>query len=148
MHTRRAAVAAVFLAFFLTSTAHASNFCLSFGSARVVASGLTIPVKGTCTTFNGFYANRPGLLLAGDVCRSSNGTTFLFNTFTQFNKLPDTLAGTWAASNGAGSGNECSSAGCNSFAVAVTKCPLGVPIPADLPGFESETPSSFLTQEP
>ena len=138
-------VAAVALTLFLASSAHAANFCVSFGGAQVIASGLILPVKGTCSAFNGFYANKPGLLLAGDVCRSSNGTTFLFNTFTQFNGLPDSLAGTWVASSGAGSGKECTSATCLSFNVAVIKCPNNVTVPADLMDIESETSSPDLT---
>jgi len=133
--------------FLLTSTAHANNFCVSFGGARIVASGLTIPVKGTCASFNGFYANKAGLLLAGDICRSSDGTTVLFNTFTQAGGLPDTLAGKWGASSGAGSGNECSSASCSPFAVTVTKCPSNVTVPANVSDFESEAPSPFPTTE-
>jgi hypothetical protein len=106
----------------LSSIANASNFCASFGMAKVVASGLTLPPKDTCVAFNGFIANQPGVLLAGDVCRSSNGATFLFNTFTQSQNLPDSLAGTWSASTGSGLGKECSNNGCTSFAVTVTKC--------------------------
>jgi hypothetical protein len=138
-------MAGVALTLLLASSAHATNFCVSFGGAQIVASGLILPAKGACSAFNGFFANKAGLLLAGDVCRSSNGTTFLFNTFTQFNALPDTLAGTWAASSGAGSGNECSSARCLSFNVAVTKCPNNVKVPADLSGSEAEVFSPALT---
>src|ERR1019366_1636431 len=118
----------------------------SFGGAHVVASGLTIPIKGTCTSFNGFYANQANFLLAGDICKSSDGSTVLFNTFTQFNGKPDSLVGKWSTSTGTGSGNECNST-CTAFTVTVTKCPDNVPIPHDLPGFESETSSPFLTAE-
>ena len=139
------------LALLTTSTARASNFCLSFGAAKVVASGLTIPAKGTCAAFNGYYLKKPGFLLAGDVCKSSDGTTVLFNTFTQFNGLPDSLVGSWSTSSGTGSGNECTSANCLAFGVAVTKCPNSVPVPAvraDLLNFESRSASTFSTQEP
>jgi len=145
MKTRGIWIAAGALTLLLASNARATNFSVSFGGAQIVASGLILPVKGACSAFNGFFANKPGLLLAGDVCRSSSGTTFLFNTFTQFNALTDTLAGTWAASSGAGSGNECSSARCLAFNVAVIKCPINVKVPADLSGSEAEVSSPGLT---
>jgi hypothetical protein len=132
-----AAMAAVILS--IASAVHAANFCASFGGAQVAATGLTLPASGNCAAFNGFYRNNKGLLLAGDVCRSSNGTTFLFNLFTQSNGLPDSLAGTWVASSGKGSGQECFSSPCLSFNVTVTKCPATVTIPANLSSFESET---------
>lgn len=133
------------LVLMLSSAAYAANFCVSFGGAQVVASGLILPAKGTCAAFNGFVANEPGLLIAGDICRSSDATTFLFNTFTQFNGVPDTFAGTWSVSTGTGSGHECSSGPCLSFAVAVTKCPAGVKVPKDIAGFDSDSAPAALT---
>ena len=129
------------------SAAHAANFCVSFGGGHAVASGFVVPTKGTCSAFNGYYMNRPGFLLAGDLCRSSDGTTFLFNLFTQLNSMPDSIAGTWVAANGTGSGKECTSANCFPFDVKVTKCPTNAPIPKPAPGFHSESSSSFLTEE-
>ncbi len=140
MKMKMATLVAVSLTLLLRSSAYASNFCVSFGGAQVVVSGLVLPAKGTCAAFNGFVANKPGLLMSGDVCRSSDATTFLFNTFTQFNGLPDSFAGTWSASSGTGSGEECSSSPCIPFAVAVTKCPASVKIPNDVVGFESASP--------
>ena len=122
MKIRTIISASIAASFFAATVVHAANFCVSFGGAQVVATGLTLPARGVCVAFNGFTANKAGILLAGDVCRSSNGTIFLFNTFTQSQNVPDSLAGSWAASNGTGSGNECSNAGCTSFAVKVTKC--------------------------
>jgi hypothetical protein len=145
MKMKMAMLAGVSLALLLRSTAYATNFCVSFGGAQVVASGLVLPAKGNCAAFNGFIANKPGLLMSGDVCRSSDATTLLFNTFTQFNGLPDSFAGTWSASNGTGSGEECSSGPCISFAVAVTKCPANVKIPNDVVGFEAEDSAPALT---
>ncbi len=142
-----AAVVAVILMMWLSAIAQATNFCVSFGTAHIVASGLTIPVKGTCFAFNGFYANKAGFLLAGDICKSSDGTTVLFNTFTQFQGKPDSLVGTWSTSNGMGSGNECNSS-CVAFSVAVTKCPAKVTVPAERTGFEAEAPANFLTEMP
>ena len=143
-------VAVIALTFFIAPAANAANFCLAFGTARVAASGLTLPVKGACAAFNGFYLGRSGFLLAGEVCRSSDGSTYLFNTFTQFMGRPDSLVGTWAASSGNGSGTECSTAPCVTFAVAVIKCPNNVNVPSALLNFESEIPSetssSSLTQ--
>jgi hypothetical protein len=133
---------AVFLC--LSSIADAANFCATFGGAQVVATGLTLPAKGTCVAFNGFTANKAGVLLAGDVCRSSNGTTFLFNTFTQSQNVPDSLAGSWAASDGTGTGNECSNTGCTSFAVKVTKCGA-ITVPA-APVSEDASPLSITAQ--
>jgi hypothetical protein len=112
----------------LTSAAFGGNFCANFGSAQIVASGLSIPGKGTCKAFNGFISNEPGLLLAGDVCKSSDGTTILFNTFTQLGTTY-TLAGTWAASSGIGSGNQCSPSACVPFDVTVAKCPKTIVLP-------------------
>ena len=123
------AIVATIFAVVLAGIARASNFCVSFGGAHIVASGLTIPVKGTCLAFNGFYANKAGFLLAGDICKSSDGTTVLFNTFTQFQGKPDSLVGTWSTSTGTGSGNECNST-CSAFTVTVTKCPTKVTLPA------------------
>jgi hypothetical protein len=145
MKTKIATLTAMLLTLMLSSAAYAANFCVSFGGAQVVASGLILPAKGTCGAFNGFVANEPGLLIAGDVCRSSDATTFLFNTFTQFNGAPDTFAGTWSASTGTGSGQECSSGPCISFAVAVTKCSAGVKIPKDIVGFDSESSPGAVT---
>ena len=147
MKTKTATLTAMLLTLILSPAAYAANFCVSFGGAQVVASGLILPAKGSCAAFNGFIANKPGLLIAGDVCRSSDATTFLFNTFTQFNGLPDSFAGTWAASTGAGSGQECSSGPCISFVVAVTKCPTGVKVPNDVVGSELADPSSAVTTE-
>ncbi len=104
-----------------------------------------MPAKGSCAAFNGFFRNRTGLLLAGDVCRSSNGTTFLFNLFTQTAGLTDSLAGTWAAATGKGSGMECFNTPCLSFAVTVTKCPATVTIPADLATSVGQVGTSGLT---
>jgi hypothetical protein len=147
MKTPIATLAAVALMLALSSSAHAANFCVSFGSAHIVASGLVLPAKGTCTSFNGFYTNKNGLLLAGEVCKSSNGTTFLFNTFTQFNsQLPDSLVGKWTAASGKGTGTECTSAACNSFTVTVTKC-SNVTISGDLSGFDAPGTQPFLTTE-
>lgn len=135
------------IALSLSSIAHAANFCAAFGGANIVASGLVLPAKGTCTSFNGFYTKPSGLLLAGEVCRSSNGTTFLFNTFTQFNsQLPDSLVGKWSASSGQGKGIECTSAVCNPFTVTVRTC-KDVTIPSDLSGLESAVSTPFLTTE-
>ena len=145
MKMKMATLAAVLLTLLLRSTAYATNFCVSFGNAQVVASGLILPAKGTCAAFNGFFPKKPGLLIAGDVCRSSDATTLLFNLFSQFNGLPDSFAGTWSASTGTGSGQECSSGPCTSFAVAVTKCPAIEPIPKDVVGFESEDSASGIT---
>jgi len=148
------AAAVVALIVTLGSDVHAANFCASFGSvnpAQAEAVGLTLPAKGSCAAFNGFYRNRAGILLAGDVCRSSNGTTFLFNLFTQTsNGLTDTLTGTWSAATGRGLGRECFSTPCLSFSVAVTKCPANVtiPVPADISGFQAETSSPMTTDEP
>jgi hypothetical protein len=147
MKIRSTTVAAATLMLFLASAAYATSVCLFFGTAHIVASGLTIPVKGTCASFNGYYANQAGFLLAGDICKSSDGTTVLFNTFTQFSGKPDSLVGKWATSTGSGSGTECNSA-CTAFPVTVTKCASNVPVPTDLPGFESDVSSTFLTQEP
>jgi hypothetical protein len=147
MRITATAMAAVILS--IGSAAHAANFCASFGAAQVAATGLTLPASGNCAAFNGFYRNNKGLLLAGDVCRSSNGTTFLFNLFTQSNGLPDSLAGTWVASSGKGSGQECFASPCLSFSVTVTKCPATLTIPANLSSFESETsPLSQTTGDP
>jgi hypothetical protein len=132
-----AAVAAVILS--TASAAYAANFCALFGGAQVVGSGLILPASGTCAAFNGFYSSGTGLL-AGDVCRSSNGTTFLFNLFTQYKGVPDSLAGTWVASSGKGSGLECFTSPCLSFNVTVKKCPATVTIPANLSRFELEAP--------
>jgi len=146
MKTRTAPIAAVALVLLLTSTAHAKNFCVTFGGADVAASGLTIPANGACTAFNGFISNEPGVLLAGDLCKSSDGTTVLFNTFSEFGTQTDSLAGTWATASGSGSGNECFGGSCSTFTVTVIKCPKSVPVPDVLSGPESEAPSSFLTQ--
>jgi hypothetical protein len=148
MKTKTASLACTIVALAIAASAHAANLCVSFGGAHIVASGATVPVKGTCASFNGFYANKAGFLLAGDICKSSDGTTVRFNTFTQFQGKPDSLVGSWSTSNGSGSGNECTSTGCNAFAVTVTKCPTKVVVPADVPGFEVETSSTFLTEEP
>jgi hypothetical protein len=137
------------------SLAHATNFCVSFGGARVVASGLVVPLRGTCTSFNGFYANQANVLLAGDICRSSDNTTVLFNTFTQFNGKPDSLVGKWSAATGTGFGNECNSV-CTAFTVTVTKCAKVIPIPQDLSDLQSEqqpdqgdaAPQFLTTEEP
>jgi hypothetical protein len=139
------AVGTFALMLFLAPAAHAANFCASFGAAQVVASGLTLPAKGTCAAFNGFYRNFAGVLLAGDVCRSSSGTTYLFNLFTQHNGVADSLAGTWNASTGTGSGNECFATPCLSFSVKVTKCPATVTIPASISDLQSETASPTPT---
>jgi len=142
--------AAIALTLVLASAAEAANFCVSLGGGHAVASDFIVPTKGICTAFNGFYSNLPGVLLAGDLCRSSDGTTFLFNLFTQVNGMPDSIVGTWSSTNGKGSGKECTSASANclTFDVAVTRCPGNVPIPHNAPGFEAESSSSFLTQEP
>ena len=145
MKMKIAGLTVMLLTLTLSSAAYAANFCVSFGGAQVVVSGLILPAKGTCAAFNGFVANKPGLLIAGDVCRSSDATTFLFNTFTQFNGLPDTFAGTWSAATGTGSGQECSSGPCISFVVAVTKCAASVKIPKDIVGFDSEIPPGAVT---
>ncbi len=143
-------VAAMLLA---ASSSHAANFCLTLGSAQVVASGLTIPVKGTCASFNGFYRgpSNAGLLLAGDICKSSDGSTVIFNTFTQHNGQPDSLVGAWLTAKGTGSGNECTAgAKCLAFAVTVTKCPANPPIPAvraELP-LQEQSSATFTTEEP
>ncbi len=144
---KRIAVSAIALTFLLTSKALASNVCFLFGTSTVAASGLILPTKGTCTSFNGFFPNQPGTLLAGDVCRSSNGSTFLFNLFTRFNSLPDSLVGSWLASSGSGSGTECTSARCLTFAVTVIKCPNNVTIPHNAPGAEAESSAAFLSEE-
>ncbi len=128
----------------IASAAHAANFCALFGSAQVVASGLTLPASGSCAAFNGFYSGS-ARLLAGDVCRSSNGTTFLFNLFTQYMGTTDSLAGTWVASSGKGSGQECFTSPCLSFNVTVKKCPATLTIPANLSSFESEAPPPSQT---
>jgi len=143
----RSILAAAFAALILTQASNvgAANFCASFGPAQAEAIGLTLPGKGSCAAFNGFFRNRPGLLLAGDVCRSSNGTTFLFNLFTQTAGLTDSLAGTWAAVTGKGSGMECFNTPCLSFTVTVTKCPATVTIPADLATPVDGSGSSGLT---
>jgi|HubBroStandDraft_6_1064221.scaffolds.fasta_scaffold1213190_1 hypothetical protein len=140
-----AALAALML--FLATAAHAANFCASFGAAQVVASDLTLPAKGTCAAFNGFYRNptNAGLLLAGDVCRSSNGTTYLFNLFTQHAGLTDSLAGSWSTSNGKGSGQECFATPCLAFSVTVTKCPATVTIPASVSDLQAGTAAPSLT---
>ncbi len=146
LNPRSISIVAAVLTFLVASTSRAANFCLSFGAAHAVASGFVVPTKGTCTSFNGFYSNRAGVLLAGEVCRSSDGTTFLFNLFTQHNSMPDSIAGTWSSSNGQGSGNECTSANCFPFGVAVTKC-TNVTIPHNAPGAETESSAGFLSQE-
>lgn len=149
MSTRSTTIAMAAGMLLLASTALAANFCVSFGGAQIIASGLTLPAKGTCTAFNGFYANKAGSLLAGDVCRSSNGSTFLFNTFTQFSGSPDSIAGTWNASTGKGSGKECFGPPCAAFNVTVTKCPANITVPADLSGFDTkDTESSVTTDAP
>jgi len=144
---KRISVSALALTLLLASKAQASNVCFFFGTSTVAASGLILPAKGTCTSFNGFFPNQAGTLLAGEVCRSSNGSTFLFNLFTRFNSLPDSLVGSWLASSGSGSGTECTSANCLTFGVAVIKCPNNVPIPASAPGRAADPSSAFITEE-
>lgn len=144
---KRIVVSAIALTLLLASKAQAANVCFLFGTSKVAASGLVLPAKGTCASFNGFFPNQAGTLLAGDVCRSSNGSTFLFNLFTRFKGLPDSLVGSWLASSGSGSGTECTSASCQTFGVAVIKCPNSVPIPSSAPGFEAESSAAFLTAE-
>jgi hypothetical protein len=127
----------------LTSAAVGGNLCVNFGGAAVVASGLSIPGKGNCKAFNGFIPSE-GFLLAGDICKSSDGTTVLFNTFTQVTGGADTLAGSWATSTGQGTGNECPpGSACSPFPVSVTKCPKSVVLPAaatrPVEGTESST---------
>jgi hypothetical protein len=145
--SRNIAVLAVVLTLAFVPAGHATNFCVSLGGGHAVASGFITPAKGTCSPFNGYYTNRAGFLLAGDLCRSSDGTTFLFNLFTQLNSMPDSIAGTWLAATGAGSGKECTSANCFPFDVKVTKCPNSVPIPKAASGFHSESSASFLSEE-
>ncbi len=149
----RAGLAAI-LVLVAASAAHAANVCLTLGQAQVVASGLTIPAKGACASFNGFYRgqNNGGLLLAGDICKSSDGTTVFFNTFTQHGNQPDSLAGAWVTAKGTGSGKEClaGSTNCSAFTVTVTKCPANPVIPAlraELP-FQEQSSATFTTEEP
>jgi hypothetical protein len=147
LYPRSISVLTLVVTLVLVPAAHAANFCVSFGGGHAVANGFITPAKGSCSSFNGYYTNRAGFLLAGDLCRSSDGTTFLFNLFTQLNSMPDSIVGTWLAANGTGSGNECTSANCFPFAVKVTKCPTSVPIPKVAPGLHSESSSSFLSEE-
>lgn len=140
------ALAALAIVLLAGSAAHATNFCATFGIADVVASGLSIPGKGTCKAFNGFISNE-GLLLAGDICTSSDGTTVLFNVFTQVGAEPDSIAGTFGPSTGTGTGNECvgANSGCDSFSVTVTKCPKKVTLPA-VTSSQPQSQSDFVTQ--
>ena len=104
MKARLAGLIAAF-ALVVASSARAANVCLTLGAAQIVASGLTIPAKGACTSFNGFFRGKDnaGKLLAGDICKSSDGTSVMFNTFTQQNFQPDSLVGSWSTSTLAGS---------------------------------------------
>jgi hypothetical protein len=147
MRKTTSTLAALAIVLAVASAADATNFCASFGIGDVVASGLSIPGKGTCKAFNGFIVNEAGVLLAGDICTSSDGSTVLFNLFTQFDSEPDSIAGTFSSSTNTGTGNECVAAntsGCGSFDVTVTKCPKTVTLPDVTSRPESQ--SGFLTQ--
>lgn len=150
MKLRLATLVAI-LALGAGSSAHAANVCLSLGAAQVVASGLTIPAKGTCAAFNGFFRgkDKAGMLLAGDICKSTDGSTVMFNTFTQQNSQPDSLIGSWSTSTLSGTGRECvAGATCLSFPVKLTKCPASLPIFAPSVALESQTSSRLTTEEP
>ena len=152
MKARLAGLIAAF-ALVVASPARAANVCLTLGAAQIVVSGLTIPAKGACTSFNGFFRGKEnaGKLLAGDICKSSDGTSVMFNTFTQQNFQPDSLVGSWSTSTLAGSGRECTAgASCLPFTVKLTKCPANPPIfplAAELP-VQEQSSSRFMTEEP
>ena len=153
MKPRLASLIAV-LALVVAPSAHAANVCLTLGAAQVVASGLTVPAKGTCTSFNGFFRgqDRVGMLLAGDICKSSDGTSVMFNTFTQRNGQPDSLIGSWSPSTLTGSGRECiaGAASCFAFNVTLTKCPANVRILPALAasGFQEQSLVTPTNEEP
>lgn len=127
---RRIAISAIVLTLLGASAAHAKNYCATWGSAHVDAVGLLPLKKGTCKSFNGFLENAP-LLLAGDACASSDGTTILFNTFAQLGvNGADSIAGSFSASTGSGSGNECFGGSCFAFTVTMVTCPKPLPVPA------------------
>ena len=85
----RAVVAGLSILVLVPGVSMAKDFCISFTafpSSQFVGRGFTIPGKGQCKPFNGFFVPGKNTPLSGTGCTSTDGSDF---SLTTLNSSPE-----------------------------------------------------------